>query len=107
LPFFQFYVANGKLSCQLYQRSADIFLESRSISRPMHYLLWWLRKFDLAGEFIHTFGRTFYNNIRNNLSCNCPENQNHYQNDFEPNHKKIFQFDFDDFTLEGYGHIPD
>jgi hypothetical protein len=45
LPCFQFYVANGKLSCQLYQRSADIFLESRSISRPMHYLLWWLRKF--------------------------------------------------------------
>jgi thymidylate synthase len=37
--FFQFYVANGKLSCQLYQRSADIFLESLSISRPMHYLL--------------------------------------------------------------------
>lgn len=34
---FQFYVANGKLSCQLYQRSADTFLESRSISRPMRF----------------------------------------------------------------------
>jgi thymidylate synthase len=42
---------------------------------------------------------TFTTIIRNNLNCN-PENQNHYQNDFEPNHKDIFKFDFDDFTLK-------
>jgi thymidylate synthase len=59
-----------------------------------------------AGDLSILLTHTFTITIRNNLSCNCPENQNHYQNDFEPNHKDIFQFDFDDFTLEGYEPHP-
>jgi thymidylate synthase len=60
-----------------------------------------------AGEFIHTFEtHTFTTIIWSNCSCNYPENQNHYQNDFEPVHKDIFKFEFDDFTLEGYDPHP-
>jgi thymidylate synthase len=87
--FFQFYVSDGKLSCQLYQRSADIFLRCsfNIASRPTHHD-------DCAGlrsgtrEFIHTFGDAhIYNNHFEQLNCNCPVSQNHYQNDFESNIK--------------------
>jgi thymidylate synthase len=59
-----------------------------------------------AGEFIHTLMHTFTITIRNNLSCNCPENQNHQKMILNPTIKDIFQFDFDDFTLEGYEPHP-
>jgi thymidylate synthase len=57
-------------------------------------------------KFIHTFGDThIYNNHTEQLKLQLSRKKP-YQNDFEPN-KDIFQFDFDDFTLEGYSHIPD
>jgi thymidylate synthase len=58
-------------------------------------------------EFIHTFGDAhIYNNHFEQLNCNCPVSQNHYQNDFESDIKDIFDFDFEDFTLEGYEPHP-
>jgi thymidylate synthase len=108
--FFQFYVSEGKLSCQLYQRSADIFL-----GVPFNIASYALLTMMIAqvcnleaGEFIHTFGDAhIYNNhieqLELQLSRDCRALPKIIIN---PNIKNILDFDFDDFTLEGYDPHP-
>ena len=108
--FFQFYVGGGKLSCQLYQRSADIFLGVPfNIASYALLTMMVAQVSDLEpGEFIHTFGDThLYSNhveqAREQLSRTpraLPKMR------LNPNVRDLFAFDFDDFVLEGYEPHP-
>ena len=104
--FFQFYVSNGKLSCQLYQRSADIFL-----GVPFNIASYALLTMMIAqvcdlepGEFIHTFGDAhIYNNHFEQLELQLSRDPKPLPKMIlNPAIKDIFEFDFNDFTLEGY-----
>ena len=108
--FFQFYVADGKLSCQLYQRSADIFL-----GVPFNIASYALLTMMIAqvcnlgvGEFIHTFGDAhIYNNHFEQIELQLSrEIRPLPKMILNPAIKNIFDFDFDDFTLEGYDPHP-
>ena len=108
--FFQFYVSEGKLSCQLYQRSADIFL-----GVPFNIASYALLTMMIAqvcnleaGDFIHTFGDAhIYNNhieqLELQLSRDCRALP---KMSINPKIKNILDFEFDDFTLEGYDPHP-
>ena len=108
--FFQFYVHEGKLSCQLYQRSADIFL-----GVPFNiasYALFTMMMAQVcgyeAGEFIHTFGDAhIYNNHMEQLELQRSRPPKPLPKMIiNPEIKNIFDFTFDDFTLVDYDPHP-
>lgn len=108
--FFQFYVADGKLSCQLYQRSADIFL-----GVPFNIASYALLTMMIAqvcglqlGDFVHTLGdaHIYSNHVEQaklQLTRDCrplPAMR------INPEVKSLFDFKFEDFTLENYDPHP-
>ena len=95
---FQFYVAEGKLSCQLYQRSADVFL-AMMIAQVC----------DLeAGDFVHTFGDVhIYSNHMEQVNLQLSRTPFPLPTmKVNPQVRDIFEFKFDDFKLENYQSHP-
>ncbi|HRG31742.1 MAG: thymidylate synthase [Saprospiraceae bacterium] len=107
---FQFYVAEGKLSCQLYQRSADVFL-----GVPFNIASYALLTMMIAqvcnlevGEFVHTFGdvhlyTNHFEQAKEQLTRIPYKLPNIILN---KNINNILEFDFEDFTLENYQYYP-
>ena len=107
---FQFYVANGKLSCQLYQRSADIFLGVPfNIASYALLTLMLAQVCDLqAGEFIHTLGDAhLYNNHLEQAQLQLTREPRKLPTmRINPAVRDIFAFKFDDFELQDYDPHP-
>jgi thymidylate synthase len=110
---FQFYVAQGRLSCQMYQRSADVFLGVPfNIASYALLTLIVAQVTDLApGEFIHTFGDAhLYNNHLEQARLQLDREPRPLPRLWiNPAVKSIFDFRYDDFRLENYAphpHIP-
>jgi thymidylate synthase len=108
--FFQFYVADGKLSCQLYQRSADIFLgvpfNIASYALLTHMVA---QVCDLqVGEFIHTLGdaHLYTNHLEQAKLQLTRDFRSLPQLKMNPAIKDIFEFKFEDFSIEGYDPHP-
>ncbi|MET2983775.1 thymidylate synthase [Aureibaculum conchae] len=108
--FFQFYVANGKLSCQLYQRSADIFLGVPfNIASYALFTMMIAQVCDYeAGEFIHTFGDAhIYSNHIEQLELQLSRDLRPLPKmKINPEIKSIFDFKFEDFELLDYNPHP-
>jgi len=108
--FFQFYVADGKLSCQLYQRSADIFL-----GVPFNIASYALMTMMIAqvcnlelGDFVHTFGDAhIYSNHEEQANLQLSrEIRSLPKMKINPDVKSIYDFTIDDFELIGYDPHP-
>jgi thymidylate synthase len=107
---FQFYVADGKLSCQLYQRSADVFL-----GVPFNIASYALLTMMIAqvcdlqpGDFVHSFGDVhLYNNHIEQAKLQLSRTPFELPTlKINPAVKDIFGFDFSDFTIENYQCHP-
>jgi thymidylate synthase len=108
--FFQFYVADGKLSCQLYQRSADIFL-----GVPFNIASYAILTLMIAqvcnlqpGDFVHTLGdaHLYLNHVEQAKLQLSRDLRKLPSLKINPAVNDIFEFKFDDFTLEGYDPHP-
>lgn len=107
---FQFYVADGRLSCQLYQRSADVFL-----GVPFNIASYALLNMMIAqecgytpGDFVHTLGDAHiylnhFDQVEEQLSRTPRQLPQMLLN---PEKKSVFDFDYEDFTLTGYDPYP-
>jgi thymidylate synthase len=108
--FFQFYVADGKLSCQLYQRSADVFLGVPfNIASYALFTMMVAQVCNLKpGEFIHTFGDAhLYNNHLEQIELQLSREPRALpQMKINPEIKSIFDFKFEDFELLNYDPHP-
>jgi thymidylate synthase len=107
---FQFYIIDGKLSCQLYQRSADLFL-----GVPFNIASFALLTMMVAqvcnlkyGDFIHTFGDVhIYNNHFEQVKLQLSREPREYPNMIiNKKVNSIFEFKYEDFKLEGYNPYP-
>jgi thymidylate synthase len=108
--FFQFYVAEGRLSCQLYQRSADVFL-----GVPFNIASYALLTMMVAqvcglkpGEFVHTFGDThlYLNHLEQAREQLSREPRALPRMKLDPSVKDLFAFEYEHFVLEGYDPHP-
>lgn len=108
--FFQFYVSEGRLSCQLYQRSADVFL-----GVPFNIASYALLTMMIAqvtglkpGEFVHTLGdaHLYSNHIEQAKLQLTREHKAAPRMRLNPDVKSIFDFKYEDFKLEGYDPHP-
>ena len=108
--FFQFYVADGKLSCQLYQRSADVFLGVPfNIASYSLLTLMMAQVCDLEpGDFVHTLGDAhLYNNHLEQTALQLTRDFRSLPTmKINPAVKDIFSFKYEDFSLEDYDPHP-
>jgi thymidylate synthase len=108
--FFQFYVANGRLSCQLYQRSADIFLGVPFNIASYALLLMMMAQVTglQAGDFVHTFGdaHLYLNHLEQADLQLSRKPRSMPVMSINPDVTDLFAFRFEDFELQGYDPHP-